>query len=186
MTAIEQFIEQPTAFIANEGMCQKAEGLWGMGLFTAMKESHTIHYETVTILHPHNTVSTGVAIRKPYWEQPYYKFGDATWLTITGPCAGFILTPINHRSLRPLRHIPIDNDSLENRFRLIELKYDLIEEKILTEGPGWYLSAIIELLRKTISIPIDADTIWQNSLEFQWLETDWPKHIQQELECAGD
>jgi hypothetical protein len=165
MASIERYIH-PNAFQAIEGSCQMAEGLWGMGLLTALREHHPITPEAIQMQHPHNITSAGVAIQKPYSEEPFAKFGDATWLVVTGPCAGFILTPKRHGTLRPLRHVPIDNDSTENFFRMRQLKHELLREHLLIEGPGWYLSAIIELLRKNIPIQPDANTIWQNSLAF--------------------
>jgi hypothetical protein len=169
MASIERFIDDSRTFYSKVGSCPSAESRWGMGLLTAYKQHETIPHELAQIQLPDGNFETGVVIQKPYANE----HSDATWLALTGPCAGFILSRWEKQSLRPLRNVLNDFSGGDGFILMDTLQNELKQENILTEGPGWYLSFVINLLRKTVEIPPDADVMWNNSLEFQKLESDW-------------
>jgi hypothetical protein len=173
MASIERYLH-PWALSKPDYACPATEGRWAMGLLTAYKNNIQIpHHNTQLLLRDASSI-TGEIIQKPYSDQ----YGYPTWLVLTGPCAGFILTPHKLRLLRPLLCVP-KKDFEDNGFLLTdELQNELKQERILTEGPGWYMSFVINLLRKTVNIPPDENTLWNNSLEFQRLETDWLEMLQ--------
>jgi hypothetical protein len=167
--ASERYLERPRAFQEYSGSCSLAEGYWSAGLLTAYLEQAPVFQQQIEIVLPGKTTTHGFAILKPFSDLLEERFGEPTWLVVTGRFAGCILSPDNHSLLRPLRIIPKYNDAFENIDRLEKLR----ESPMISEGPGRYLDSVIFLLGQLSDRTPDADTIWKNSLEFQRLESEW-------------